>query len=75
MTMIAAVLLFVLTQIPTVITCTSNIYSLSFSGTSVIIVVGVVLETAMAIKSELLTRQYMKKGKKEFFGIKLNQSI
>lgn len=75
MTMIAAVLLFVLTQIPTVITCTSNIYSLSFGGTSVIIVVGVVLETAMAIKSELLTRQYMKKGKKEFFGIKLNQSI
>ena len=75
MTMIAAVLLFILTQIPTIITCTSHIGSLSFGGTSVIIIVGVVLETALTIKTELMTRSYMKKGKKEFFGIKMNQSI
>lgn len=75
MTMIAAVLLFILTQIPTVITCTSHIGSLSFGGTSVIIIVGVVLETALTIKTELMTRSYMKKGKKEFFGIKMNQSM
>lgn len=75
MTFIGAVYLFVLTQIPTLITCTSNIRSLSFGGTSVIIIVGVVLETALIIKSELLMKSYAKNTSKQLFGMKMNKGL
>ena len=77
MTGIGAVMLFFLTQIPTFITCVTSIYSLSFGGTSVIIVVGVIVETAIAIKSDLMVKSYVKHSNKHFFGISIknNQSI
>lgn len=69
MTFIGAILLFILTQIPTIITSTTSIYSLSFGGTSVIIVVGVILETTVAIRSELLVKNYNKHVNKSFIGL------
>ena len=77
MTGIGAVMLFFLTKIPTFITCVTSIYSLSFGGTSVIIVVGVIVETAIAIKSDLMVKSYVKHSNKHFFGISIknNQSI
>ena len=74
MTGIGAVLLFFLTQVPTIITCTTSMGSLSFGGTSVIIVVGVIIETATTIKSDLMMKSYVKNSEKQFFGISLNKS-
>lgn len=74
MTFIGAVMLFTLTQIPTVITNLSDIKSLSFSGTSVIIIVGVVMETAMTIRSEMMVNAYSKASDKQFFGMKVKST-
>ena len=74
MTGIGAVLLFFLTQVPMIITCTTSMGSLSFGGTSVIIVVGVIIETATTIKSDLMMKSYAKNSEKQFFGISLNKS-
>ena len=74
MTGIGAVMLFMLTQIPTIITCVTDIYSLSFGGTSIIIVIGVIVETTAVIKSELLIRSYSKKSL-TFFGINTKKAI
>jgi len=69
MTFIGAVMLFILTQIPVLITSFSNISSLSIGGTSVIIVVGVIMETALAIKTEMLNKSYSKNTNKLLFGM------
>lgn len=69
MTGIGAIMLFVLTQIPTIITHFTGITSLSFGGTSVIIIVGVVIETTASIRSEYLMNKYTAKSNKTFFGI------
>lgn len=75
MTFIGAIMLFTLTQIPTIVTHATNIYSLSFGGTSVIIIVGVILETTVAIRTELLSKNYNKQmNSKEFFGISMKSS-
>ncbi|MBQ8218580.1 MAG: preprotein translocase subunit SecY [Bacilli bacterium] len=58
MTFIGATMLFVLTQIPMIITSFSSIGSLSISGTSIIIIVGVIMETALTIKAELAVKSY-----------------
>ncbi len=60
LTLYGAIFLFVLTQIPTLICCFSNIKSLSFGGTSILIIVGVILETTITIKSELMLKSYKK---------------
>lgn len=71
MTLYGAIFLFLLTQIPTVICHFSHISSLSFGGTSVIIIVGVCQETAMAIKSETMFTSY-KVQSKSFLGMTNN---
>lgn len=58
MTLIGACFLFILTQIPMFITHFSSIGTLSFGGTSIIIIVGVVQETIEVIKSENLSKVY-----------------
>ena len=49
--------------------------TLSFGGTSIIIIVGVVAETAITIKAEMLTKKYVAKTNKTFFGIETNRAI
>lgn len=71
MTFWGAVFLFLLTQIPTVICHFSHIGSLSFGGTSIIIIVGVCQETAMVIKAETIGSSY-KVRSKSFLGMTTN---
>ena len=70
MTFIGAVLLFIIAEIPTFLSLAFNISSLSIGGTSVIIVVGVIVETTSAIKAQCLTLKYnASKQNKSIFGI------
>ena len=68
MTFIGAIILFALTQIPVLVTSFTKINSLTIGGTSIIIVVGVIMETALAIKSEHMMHSYNKKGSASIFG-------
>lgn len=72
MTLLGAIYLFILTQVPTIITHFSSIKSLSFGGTSVIIIVGVILETALVIKSEKVMLSYSIKKTNSFMGMNKN---
>ena len=69
MTLVGAILIFMLSQIPTIITSFTNMKTLSFGGTSIIIIVGVVAETAVTIKSELMMKKYTTVSHKSFFGM------
>lgn len=55
---IGAVMLCVVALIPIVLSGVFNISRISFAGTSLLIVVGVVLETLNQIKSQLIVRNY-----------------
>lgn len=55
---IGAVGLVIVSLIPTVVSSIFNISRISFAGTSLLIVVGVVLETLESIKSQLIIRNY-----------------
>lgn len=68
MTFIGATMLFMLTQIPMIITSFSSIGSLSIGGTSVIIIVGVIMETALTIKAEMSVKSYAK-ANNQLFGM------
>ena len=73
MPFIGATFLFILTQVPIIISHFTNIYSLSFGGTSVIIVVGVIVETTATIQSELMMKKYVNNPKRTIFGINYNE--
>ena len=55
---IGAVGLVIVSLIPTIASSVFNISRISFAGTSLLIVVGVVLETLEVIKSQLIIRNY-----------------
>ncbi len=55
---IGAVGLIIVSVIPIIVSGLFNISRLSFAGTSLIIIVGVVLETLNAIESQMLVRNY-----------------
>jgi len=55
---IGAVGLIIVCSVPLVISGIAGIGSLSFGGTSIIIVVGVILETLQQIESQMLVRNY-----------------
>ena len=57
-TLFGAVYLGVVAILPLIIGKIVNVASLSIGGTSVIIVVGVALETVQALESQMLMRQY-----------------
>ena len=57
-TMFGAIYLGVVAILPLLIGKIVNVPSLSIGGTSVIIVVGVALETVQALESQMLMRQY-----------------
>ena len=67
LTLIGAICIWLITEIPMFISHFTNIYSFSFGGTSLVIVVSVVVETAKAIATERQTRVYEKVS---FLGIK-----
>ena len=67
LTLYGAIFLFLITQIPTLICRFTNITSLSFGGTSILIIVGVILETSTLIKSEIMLKSYAKN--KSFLGL------
>lgn len=69
MTFYGALFLFILTQIPSLITHFTALYTLSFGGTSIIIVVGVLLETAQIIKTENYYTSFNDGGSKSFLGL------
>ena len=50
--------LIIVAVIPIVVSGVFNVSHISFSGTSLIIIVGVVLETVKAIESQMLVRNY-----------------
>ena len=75
MTFIGAILIFILSQIPTMIMSFTSMKTLSFGDTSIIIIVGVVAETAITIKAEMLTKKYVAKTNKTFFGIETTRAI
>ena len=55
---IGAVGLIIVAVVPIIISGIYSIGRLSFTGTSLIIIVGVVLETLKAIESKMLVRNY-----------------
>lgn len=55
---IGAVGLIIISAIPIIISGIFNVGHLSFAGTSLIIIVGVVLETIKAVESQMLVRYY-----------------
>lgn len=63
MTLIGAIYLFILTQIPMIVSCFSRIKSFSFGGTSIIIIVSVIIETTLLIKSKFLYSSYSRRPK------------
>ncbi len=71
-TLYSAICLFLLTQVPNVISHFTYVSSLSFGGTSMLIVVGVLLETAQAIKAEAYYTGFNKDKKKSFLGMSTN---
>lgn len=76
LTLIGAVYLFLLTQIPMFIMQFTDLSYLSFGGTSIIIIVGVVLEIATTLKSERLKFAYTKAtSSNSFLGLKTNQNV
>ena len=48
----------VVSVVPIIVSGLFNIGNLSFAGTSLIIIVGVILETIKAIESQMLVRNY-----------------
>ena len=70
---LGATFLFILTEIPTMISIFTNMTSLSFGGTSIIIVVGVIQETTLTIKAENLSKSYVKDSK--FLGLSTKKGI
>lgn len=75
-TLIGAIFLFMLTQIPMFITQFTKLGYLSFGGTSVIIIVGVVLDFVTTIRSERLAVTYSTvSSTSSFLGLKTNQTV
>ena len=58
MTLFVAVYLGIVAILPLIIGKVVSVSALSIGGTSVIIVVGVALETVKALESQMLMRQY-----------------
>ena len=58
MTLFGAVYLGIVAILPLIIGKVVSVSALSIGGTSVIIVVGVALETVQALESQMLMRQY-----------------
>ena len=50
--------LIVIAIVPIIVSGVFNVSRISFSGTSLIIIVGVVLETIKAVESQMLVRYY-----------------
>jgi preprotein translocase subunit SecY len=68
-TFIGALFLFLIAEIPTLLAAIFHLQSLSFGGTSIIIVVGVITELTKIILSEKVLKEY-KTSKNVLFGIK-----
>ena len=58
LTLFGAIYLGIVAILPLIIGKVVNVSALSIGGTSVIIVVGVALETVQALESQMLMRQY-----------------
>ena len=60
MTFVGAVFLFIIAEVPTFLSLAFGLNNLSFGGTSIIIVVGVIIETMNLIKANRMSKSYTK---------------
>ena len=68
-TLMGALFLFVIAEIPTLLSKIFNLGSLSFGGTSIIIVVGVITELTKIIFAEKAIKGYKTSKKSVLFGV------